>query len=255
MKISVILPFYNNESTILKSLRSILNQSEKNFEIIIINDGSKDKSEKKILNIIKKKNIKYLKNRINKGLAYSLNKGIKKSNGDLIFRMDADDISKKNRIKIQKNFLVKNPNISLLGTNAEYFDKRGIYEKSSLKLTDKEIKKVINFKNEFIHSSVVFRRTFFNKLNGYDVFLRRGQDHDLWIRGSSYFKYANLSQSLVKHYRDKKPKSIKTYLYMAYVVFKNFKDKGKIFSGIYYIFFFVLQYIYHNLKFSFFKKQ
>ena len=55
MKISVILPFYNNESTILKSLRSILNQSEKNFEIIIINDGSKDKSEKKILNIIKKK--------------------------------------------------------------------------------------------------------------------------------------------------------------------------------------------------------
>ncbi len=55
MKISVILPFYNNESTILNSLNSILNQTERRFEIIIINDGSKDNSEKKILSIIKKK--------------------------------------------------------------------------------------------------------------------------------------------------------------------------------------------------------
>ena len=103
MKISVILPFYNIESTILNSLRSIINQSEKIFEIIIINDGSKDNSEKKILSIIKK-NIKYFKNKTNKGLAYSLNKGIKKSSGDLIFRMDADDISKKIGFECKKNF-------------------------------------------------------------------------------------------------------------------------------------------------------
>ena len=253
MKISVILPFYNNESTILNSLRSILNQSEKIFEIIIINDGSKDNSEKKILSVIKKKNIKYFKNKTNKGLAYSLNKGIKKSSGDLIFRMDADDISKKNRFQMQKKFLIKNPHIFLLGTNADYFDKNGVYEKSNMKLSDKKIKEVINFKNEFIHSSVVFRRAFFDKLHGYDETLIRGQDHDLWIRGSFYFKYANLSQNLIKHYKDKKPKSIKTYAYMAYVVFKNFQNTGKMLKGIYYIFFFIVQYIYHNLKFLFFK--
>ena len=253
MKISVILPFYNNESTILNSLNSILNQTERRFEIIIINDGSKDNSEKKILSIIKKKNIKYFKNKTNKGLAYSLNKGIKKSSGDLIFRMDADDISKKDRIQIQKKFLIKNPHIFLLGSNAEYFDKNGVYEKSNMRLSDKKIKEVINFKNEFIHSSVVFRRGFFDKLHGYDESLVRGQDHDLWIRGSSYFKYANLKQNLIKHFKDKKPKSMKTYVYMAYVVFKNFKKTGKMLKGTNYIFYFLIQYIYHNLKFYFFK--
>ena len=85
--------------------------------------------------------------------------------------------------------------------------------------------------------------------------MSRGQDHDLWIRGSSSFKYANIGQVLIKHYKDKKPKSIKTYIYMAYIVFKNFTKAGQLHKGIYYIFFFILQYIYHNLKFFILKKQ
>ena len=161
MKLTVILPFFNNEGTIFESLNSILNQSEKRLEVIVINDGSTDNSEKEILSLLKKKKIIYLKNKVNKGLAYSLNKAIRKSSGDLIFRMDADDISKKKRIEIQKKFLVINTNVSLLGSNAKYFDNSGIYGGSKMKLLDSEIKKVLYFKNEFIHSSVVFRRNFF----------------------------------------------------------------------------------------------
>ena len=57
---------------------------------------------------------------------------------------------------MQKKFLIKNPHIFLLGTNADYFDKNGVYEKSNMKLSDKKIKEVINFKNEFIHSRYDF---------------------------------------------------------------------------------------------------
>ena len=116
-KVSVILAFFNNEKTILKSINSILNQSYKNIELILVDDGSYDNS----LNLIKKKfktkKIIIFRNKQNKGLAYSLNKGISKSKCNLIFRMDADDISKKNRIAQQVNYMKKNPNISLLGTN------------------------------------------------------------------------------------------------------------------------------------------
>ena len=97
--VSVVLSFYNNEKTIVESIQSVLNQTYKKIELILIDDGSVDQSNYLIKkNFKKKKNIKIFKNKQNQGLAYSLNKAIKKTNSNLIFRMDADDISKKDRI-------------------------------------------------------------------------------------------------------------------------------------------------------------
>ena len=94
--ISVIMSVYNHEKTLKKAIKSIINQSYKNFEFIIINDGSTDNS-KHVINIFKKrnKNIRFYNFEENKGLAIRLNYGIKKSKGIFIARMDADDVSKK----------------------------------------------------------------------------------------------------------------------------------------------------------------
>jgi glycosyltransferase involved in cell wall biosynthesis len=108
--VSVVLSFYNNEKTIVESIQSVLNQTYKKIELILIDDGSVDQSNYLIKkNFKKKKNIKIFKNKQNQGLAYSLNKAIKKTNSNLIFRMDADDISKKDRISKQVSFMNKNP--------------------------------------------------------------------------------------------------------------------------------------------------
>lgn len=245
-KVSVILSFYNNEKTILKSVKSVINQSYKNFELILIDDGSTDKSYALIKKNIKNNKIKIFRNKKNKGLAYSLNKGIKKSKSRLIFRMDADDICKRNRIYKQMMFLSKNPQIDLLGTNAIYFDDSGIYDKSNLKLTNDDIKDNLLFKNEFIHSSVVFKKNFFLANNGYDEKLKRGQDHDLWIRGKK-FKYANMGDYLIYHYKTKKPKNIKTYYYMFFITSKYLFKNKRVFSILFFFIFIISIYLKHYL--------
>ena len=121
--ISVLMSVYNNDNTLKKSIESILNQKFKNFEFLIIDDGSIDNSWE-ILNKFSKKNksIKLFKNYKRKGLAFSLNKIISKSKGNYLARMDADDFSKKNRLKIQIEFLKKNEEIDLVGSMAKTFE-------------------------------------------------------------------------------------------------------------------------------------
>jgi len=254
--VSVVLSFYNNEKTIVESIQSVLNQTYKKIELILIDDGSVDQSNYLIKkNLKKKKNIKIFKNKQNQGLAYSLNKAIKKTNSNLIFRMDADDISKKDRISKQVSFMNKNPKVDLLGSNAYYFDDFGVYEKTCLKLKDENIKKMLSFKNQFIHSSVVFRKSFFIKYSGYDTSLKRGQDHDLWIRGKNS-TYANLKKHLVYHYKPKKPKGFQTYYFIFLIIFKNLSKNKKIFI-LFILFWVSALYLKDNLiyLYSIFKKK
>ena len=89
--ISVILPVYNGEKYLAESIDSILNQTYRNFEFIIINDGSTDNSEQ-IIKSYTDSNIYYYINKKNIGTAATLNKGINLSRGELIARMDQDDI-------------------------------------------------------------------------------------------------------------------------------------------------------------------
>ena len=108
-KISIILPTRNNEKTIYYSIKSILNQSYKNFELIIINDCSNDKTKQIILSF-KDNRIVYIENEKSIGVTSSIIKGINKSNGDFIARMDGDDISVPERLFTQLNYLKKSGN-------------------------------------------------------------------------------------------------------------------------------------------------
>lgn len=197
-KISVIMSVYNCEKYLKQSVDSILNQSYKDFEFIIINDGSTDRS-REILESYKDDRIRLFNNK-NKGLTKSLNEAIRYSNGKYIARMDADDISLPERFKKEINFLDSNRDIVMCGTWADFIDENGkLLREFKRPVTDKEIKREIIFHNPFIHPSVMMRKTVFNEIGFYDESFRYAQDYELWTRIVTKFKTANIPEKLLEY--------------------------------------------------------
>jgi glycosyltransferase involved in cell wall biosynthesis len=121
--ISVVMPVYNAAQYLREAIDSILNQTFRDFEFIIINDGSTDRS----LEIIQSYNDDRIRliNQKNTGLAKALNNGIAIAKSDFIARMDADDISIPERLTSQFSFLESNVDVVAVGSNAEVIDKEG----------------------------------------------------------------------------------------------------------------------------------
>lgn len=124
--ISVIMPAYNAEAYISEAISSILNQTYTNFEFIIIDDGSTDRTPA-IINKYARKDprIKVITLRVNRGLAYALNRGLDAAHGTYIARMDADDISLPTRFEQQIAYLKKHKNVIAVGGQAELINKKG----------------------------------------------------------------------------------------------------------------------------------
>ncbi|WOE70113.1 glycosyltransferase [Hydrogenimonas thermophila] len=197
--VSVIMSVYNDSKFLNESIESILNQSYKNFEFIIVNDGSSDSSLNVINEYAKKDNRIVVIDQKNKGLTKSLNIAIKKSNGDFIARMDADDISCKNRLKEQVKFLVENKEFALVGTNIIKIDQYGNFiEKNKTKYSDSEIRKTFCTRNCIAHGSVMLNRKLLGNILYYDENFKYSQDYRLWTKIARHYKIANLKESLYK---------------------------------------------------------
>ncbi|MEK7202849.1 MAG: glycosyltransferase, partial [Patescibacteria group bacterium] len=182
-----------------EAIKSILNQSFTDFEFIIINDGSIDKS----LEILKKYQIKDKRIKIisinNKGLVYSLNEGIKLAQGEYIARMDVDDISKQDRLEKQFKYIQAN-NLVVCGAWAEGIDGLGNNIKNMNYPPDiKKIKIFTLLHNPFIHSSVMFRKDIFEKVGGYKIFFKHIEDYELWTRIVFKYKTGNIPEALLKY--------------------------------------------------------
>ncbi len=196
-KISVIISFFNNCDTLEKSLKSILNQSYKDFELIIISDGSNDGSNKIVKKfLIKKNNVLYFESKKNVGLTKMLNLGIKFSRGEYIARHDADDLSLSSRFKNQIDILKKKKNLDIIGSNAKYAYKN---KTISIKMPEKDryIKKKLIFRNTIIHSTVMMRKKIFQNNLSYDEKFIRCQDYELWLRIKNKVKFYNIQKELV----------------------------------------------------------
>lgn len=200
--ISVIMSVYNAEKYLAESIESILNQTYLNFEFIIINDKSSDKS----LDIIKKyqsidDRLVLINNDENLGLTKNLNKAIKVSKGDFIARMDADDISESNRFEKQIIFLNKNPEIGVLGTCAIDIDETGnLLGERDVPLSHKEILNKIHKVNPICHPSVMFRKELVQDINWYNENYKVVQDYDLWFRcAANNITLQNLKERLLRY--------------------------------------------------------
>lgn len=176
--VSVIIPMYNAEKYIKKAIDSILSQSYKNIEIIIVDDCSTDNSYK-IVEAINDNRIQLYKNKINSKISKTLNFALSKTNGEFIARMDADDISIENRLEKQIEYLNKNENLDFCSTAIRFFGEK---EQELFYSQDlQRIKDTILTGSPFCHASTVFRYRIKKNLFYKDEFTT-AEDLDLFSR-------------------------------------------------------------------------
>jgi len=192
------MPVYNAENYIKQTIDSILTQTFVDFEFLIIDDGSSDKSLQ-ILSTYTDPRIKVFKNERNIGYVRTLNKLIKLSKGEYIARQDNDDISFPKRLEKQVHFLNKNQEIGICGSNAMIFGTKK--NMTFLPLHDEEIRAYMIFSNPIYHPTVMYRKTLFNELgvDKYDESLCPAEDYAMWFNASKKTKLANLTEPLLKY--------------------------------------------------------
>lgn len=192
-KISVVMPVYNTkEEWLREAIESILNQSYKDFEFIIIDDGS-DKSIEPIVNSYNDARIVLIRQE-NQGIAKSLNYGFKISKGEYIAIMDSDDISMPERFEKQVTFLDNNPKITVLGSWFEAFPKKEVCKHP-------KNPKYLDFTKFccIAHPSVMLRRLGFKKYNLYYNPKYKCEDYELWSRAVRILDFYNLQEVLLKY--------------------------------------------------------
>lgn len=183
MKLSVIMTTYNNQDTIQQVIESILNQTFSDFEFIIVNDGSTDKTQEIIRSYQKRDKRIGLINQENLGVTKSLNKALMMAKGEYVARQDADDISLPRRFKEQVRFLEDNNDIGFTGCSFEIIDKNGKFLNFVyIKNNPKKIRSRLIIYNIFCHGSTIFRRDILEKAGGYREFFKYSQDYDLYLR-------------------------------------------------------------------------
>lgn len=185
-KVSVIMSVYNEKDTWLKdAIESILEQTWKEFEFIIILDNPNNIEAIKILNYYNEKDsrIRLYINDSNLGLVKSLNKALKLCTGDLIARMDADDYSDPERIEKQVKFLNENLNISLCATGVIIMDESGkeMYKAKIYGKTPNKAKKSLIYRNIFPHGSWMFRKNIIDNIGLYNE-IPKAEDYDFLFR-------------------------------------------------------------------------
>ena len=192
------MPVYNGEEYLKEAIDSILSQTFSDFELIIINDCSKDNT----VNIVKEYNderIILINNDVNLGIAKTLNKGIDLARGKYIARMDADDICYSHRFETQYNFMEKNLDIGMCGSSVQIFTENST-NLHECPTSHDEIRVLQIFNTAFAHPTVMIRRSILEKYNlKYNDFYEGMEDYELWIRMSEVTKLANIKDVLLKY--------------------------------------------------------
>lgn len=181
--VSIIVGVYNAASTLDASIKSIINQSFTDWELIICDDGSSDESYLKMIKFAQQDHrIRVIKNENNLGLGASLNKCLILVNGKYIARQDSDDISEPDRLEKQVAFLDQNSQYAMVGTWMTIFDETG--EKGIIKTKEQPQKKDFIYGSPFCHATMMLRYDALKKANFYRVNQHtiRCEDYDLWMR-------------------------------------------------------------------------
>ncbi|CAN7450942.1 glycosyltransferase [Cupriavidus necator] len=196
--ISVVLPVYNGAADVEKAVDSILAQTFTDYELIIINDGSKDNSAR-VLESLSDPRIR-LFHQDNMGLAGTLNRGIGLARGRYIARQDQDDLSHPERFARQVDFLEKHPDHGLLGTAAQIWVGDTATERAHDHPTDHgALSFELLFNNPFVHSSIMMRKSTVEAVGGYttDPARQPPEDYELWSRMARHGRVANLAERLL----------------------------------------------------------
>jgi len=207
-KITVLMSVYNEEKYLREAVDSILNQTFENFEFLIINDASTDKTVK-ILESYNDPRIKIYNNKKNIGLTKSLNVGLKMAKGKYIARQDADDISMPDRFEKQTDFLNKHDNYAVVGTFARIINEHSEEIRPfRIPTEDSDIRNFLKTDNCMVHGSVMIRMSTLLDMGFYNEDFERSQDYELWLRLTKKYYMRNIPDFL--YCRRMQSKTLKT---------------------------------------------
>ena len=198
-EVSVLMPVHNGDQFLKLSVNSILEQSFSNLELIVLDDGSTDKTTDVLREFATTDDrIVLLKNEKKYGIARSLNRCAAEAKGTFFARMDADDKAHTNRLARQLFEFEKYPDLVVCGSDVIYADSkmRPLY-RSNFPISDQDIKCTAVFLNPFAHSAVMMRATAFRSAGGYSEDFDVAQDYDLWCRLISSGRAGNIDDSLM----------------------------------------------------------
>jgi len=193
-KVSVIMTTYNGEKYVAKAIQSILNQTLKDFELVVVDDGSTDNT----VSIIKKlrdqdPRIQFFQNEKNQGISFSTNRAIEKSVAPYIAPLDQDDIAEPNRLQIEFDFMEKHPDFGFVGGWTSLIDEydRSLRVTYKSTLTPLMIPGTLLFVNCFDNGSTMIRK---EALPNGEVYrnMSPAQDYDLWLRIDTKWKMWNM---------------------------------------------------------------
>jgi glycosyltransferase involved in cell wall biosynthesis len=195
--VSVILPVYNDERFIARAIKSILDQTYTDFELIVVDDGSTDGTAD-VLKAINDSRLRVIY-QANQGISAALNRAIVLSKGKYIARMDSDDIACPKRLALQVEFLDWHLDYGLVGSACEIVTENNQRIRMfRVPLTDRAIRRAMVWVNPIVHSSVMIRKSILDQVGYYDVRLSTiGHDYELWWRTLARSKAANLESNLI----------------------------------------------------------
>ncbi len=186
------MPVYNAGKYLPKAIESILRQTFSDFELLIVNDGSTDDSEKTIRSFTDKR-IRYF-TQTNQGLIATLNRLIQEARGEYLARMDQDDVAFPERLKIQADFLDKNPDVGLLGAWVQVIDQSNdLLGTIRYPLTHSFIRATLALKTCFAHGTIMMRKAL-NPVYSHEFL--HAEDYDLWCRLAMQTRIATIPRVL-----------------------------------------------------------
>ena len=194
--LSVVMPVHNAAPYLDAAIGSVLNQTYRDFEFVILDDGSTDGSTEKLREwAAKDERIRLHRLESNSGPAESSNLVVRRARGELIARMDADDVSLPDRLEQQVELLKRRPEVGLVGTLCDVIDKDGriVRTRDLWRLTRR------SWFAPFPHGSIMYRRELFNLAGGYRPQCVYWEDQDMFLRMSSRTRVVTIPRSLYRH--------------------------------------------------------
>ncbi len=194
-KITVLMPVFNAERFLAEAIESILNQSFVDFEFLIIDDGSSDRS-REIVRSYDDSRIRLVENERNLGISATLNRGIGLAESDLIARMDGDDISYPDRLKLQFEYMTQHPNVGMTSGQADTIDKEGTVVSRS-RMDGDQVYFHLAFHCWVYHPSVMFRKEIVEQVGRYPA--GYAEDFRLWSKLVRVTRIKTLADVLIQY--------------------------------------------------------
>jgi hypothetical protein len=193
--VSIVVPVYNAAATVTQAIGSLLQQTYRHFEIIVVDDGSTDESST-VVRRIQDSRLRFFQ-RDHQGVVGALRFGCAQARGAYIARLDADDATHERRVGAQVEYLEGRPEIGLLGTWAVFETEDGMVENFTPPTSDAALRRYLLWDSPFVQSSVMFRTAVYQQAGGYAEKLH--EDYWLWIRMARLCKLAVLPEVFVRH--------------------------------------------------------